>query len=66
LVSQVAAVILVDVLATTVGMDTDIAESFALALGTILLAPLSPLLLAASYRHLVEAPGTSPDGSGAE
>jgi hypothetical protein len=65
-VSQVAAIILVDVLAATIGIDTDIAESFALALGTVVLAPLSPLLLAASYRHLVGTPGAARDGSGAE
>jgi membrane-anchored glycerophosphoryl diester phosphodiesterase (GDPDase) len=65
-VSQVAAIILVDVLATAVRMDPDIAESFALAFGTILLAPLMPLLLSASYRHLVGTPEAASDGSGAE
>ena len=52
LVSQLAAILLVDVLAAPTGIDPDVAETLALALGTVLLAPLSPLLLAASYGRL--------------
>jgi hypothetical protein len=65
-ISQIAAIILVDVLAAVAGIDADIAESFALAVGTILLAPLSPLLLAASYRHLARTPEAAPEESGPE
>jgi len=46
LISQLLAIIIVDLVAVSAGLDTSIAESIALALGTILLAPLSPVLLA--------------------
>jgi hypothetical protein len=65
-VSQVAAIILVDLVAAVAGIDTAIAETFALSIGTILLAPFSPLLLAASYRHLAREMAGAADGSGAE
>jgi hypothetical protein len=51
-ISQIAALLLVDALATPLGLDPDIAETAALALGTVLLAPLSPVLLAATYGQL--------------
>ena len=54
-VSQLAAIVVVDLLAGAAGIDSDVAEAVALALGTVLLAPLAPLLLAASYGHLVAA-----------
>jgi hypothetical protein len=64
-VSQVAAIILVDVVAATAGIEPAVAESIALTVGTILLAPFAPLLLAVTYRHLAHVAGGT-DGSGAE
>jgi hypothetical protein len=51
-ISQIAALLLVDAVATPLGLDPDLAETLALALGTVVLAPLSPVLLAATYGQL--------------
>jgi hypothetical protein len=59
LISQLAAVLLVDVVGNSAGLDPDVTESVALALGTVILAPLSPLLLAASYAQLRPGSGGS-------
>jgi hypothetical protein len=46
LVSQLLAIVIVDLLAVNAGLDATVAESVVIALGTVLLAPLSPALLA--------------------
>ncbi len=50
--SQLLALLLVGVLAPTLGLDELVAESVALALGTLLLAPLAPVLTAVLYFDL--------------
>jgi hypothetical protein len=52
LVAQLLAVVLVGVVATAVGLDLLLAESIALALGTVLVAPLLPVLTAVLYFDL--------------
>lgn len=46
LVAQVLAIVLVDLVAVPAGLDATVAESLAIALGTVLLAPLAPVLVA--------------------
>ncbi len=46
LISQLLAIVIVDLVAVGTGFDTAIAESVVIALGTVLLAPFSPVLLA--------------------
>ena len=46
LVAQLLSIVFVDLLAAPAGLDTTIAESFAIAVGSMLLAPLAPVLLA--------------------
>lgn len=46
LISQLLAIIIVDMVAGGAGLDVTVAESVVIALGTVLLAPLSPVLLA--------------------
>jgi hypothetical protein len=50
--SQLLGVLLVGVLAPTLGLDEVVAESLALALGTVLLAALAPVLAAVLYFDL--------------
>ena len=52
LISRLAVIVIVDLLAVPTGLDPSVAESLALAVGTVLLAPLSPLLLAVLYLDL--------------
>lgn len=61
LISQLLAVVIVDLLAVPAGLDSTVAESVAIALGTVLLAPLSPVLLAVlclDLRVRRDVPGT--------
>lgn len=65
LISQILAILLVDVAATSLGLDTMVAESLALAAGAVIVAPLAPVLIAVLYFDLrirrdggVEAPET--------
>jgi hypothetical protein len=51
-ISQLLAVLLAGVLAPAVGLDELVAESVALALGSVLLAPLAPVLTAVLYFDL--------------
>jgi hypothetical protein len=50
--AQLAAVVLVDLLAIPAGLDPVVGEIVALALGSVLLAPLMPVLLATAYHQL--------------
>jgi hypothetical protein len=57
-VAQLAAIVLVDVLAAGLGLDTSVAESVVVALATVLLAPLDPLLLAELCLDVLAGPET--------
>ncbi len=50
--SQLLGILLIGVLAPTLGLDEAVAESLALALGTVLLAALAPVLTAVLYFDL--------------
>jgi len=68
LVSQLLAIVIVDILAASAGMDLAVAESLTIAAGTVLLAPLSPVLLAVLCLDLMVRRDASRDpssGSGA-
>lgn len=69
LISQLLAVVIVDVVAVRAGLDATVAESVVVALGTVLLAPLSPLLLAVltldlRQRHPAAPPPGAANGPG--
>ena len=59
-VAQLATVVMVNGLAPTLGLDESVASTIALALGSVLLSPLVPVLTAVLYfdlRARRDAPG---------
>jgi hypothetical protein len=69
LVSQLAAILLVDVVGDLLGLDGVVGLTISSALGSVLLAPVAPVLLAVLYfdlriRHegVVEAPAPADEG----
>lgn len=52
LVSQVLGLLIVDLLGPALGIDPSVAETTVIALGTVILAPLAPVLIAVLYFDL--------------
>ncbi len=70
-ISQLLAILVVDLLADAVGFDAMVAESLVAALGSVLLAPLSPAMLAVLYvdlraRHELLSGANPPGAAGTE
>jgi hypothetical protein len=71
IITQLVSIVIVDLLAVAAGIDTMVAESLVIAAVTVLLAPVSPALLAVLYldlraRHAPATVGHQPDDWPAE